>query len=240
MSNFELEIQKLKKQIAILENRKDEIPSFSFSKIRDSDLSNLVEIEQKFDDSKFDFWFSSEIEINSDVEQFLNELLSKNRDLLKKYSEEDLKIHFLSPLFYKIDFKSFENNFRDFYNEQIRYETDKFIFNGEADFVLAKGLIKSGKPLFFIQEFKKGLEYSNPEPQLLAEMIAGLEISKESSFKGAYIVGSIWNFVILEKLGKDKYRYFVSENFDSSKIDELKAIFKNLLSVKNEIIKERF
>jgi hypothetical protein len=45
-------------------------------------------------------------------------------------------------------------------------------------------------------------------------------------------VGAIWNFVILEKLGKDRYQYFVSENFDSSKIGDLKGIYRNLVFVK--------
>jgi hypothetical protein len=54
--------------------------------------------------------------------------------------------------------------------------------------------------------------------------------------KGAYIVGAIWNFVILEKLDKNKYQYFVSDNFDSTKIEDLTAIYKNLLFVKDEIM----
>jgi hypothetical protein len=56
--------------------------------------------------------------------------------------------------------------------------------------------------------------------------------------KGAYIIGAIWNFVILEKLGKDKYQYFVSVNFDSTKIEDLKGIYKNLMYIKNEIIEK--
>ena len=54
--------------------------------------------------------------------------------------------------------------------------------------------------------------------------------------RGAYIVGAIWNFVILEKVGVDKYQYYVSQNFDSTKIEDLKAIYKNLVFIKNEII----
>ena len=54
--------------------------------------------------------------------------------------------------------------------------------------------------------------------------------------KGAYIIGENWNFVILEKLGKNKYQYFVSESFNSAKIEDLKGIYKNLLFVKQEII----
>jgi hypothetical protein len=240
MSNFELEIEKLKQQIAILEGKKNEIPSYSFSKIKMADLENLFEIEHKLDNiNRFQSWFNSKIEISDGILTFLQNLLLENKALIQYYDEEDLKIHFLSPIFHKINFKSFENEFRDFYNEKIHYRTDKFILNGEVDFVLASGLLKSKKPYFFIQEFKKGIEFSDPRPQLIAELIAGLEISKLQEIKGAFIIGSIWNFVILEKLGENRYQYFVSENFDSSKIEDLKLIYKNLVFIKNEIMEQK-
>jgi hypothetical protein len=103
-------------------------------------------------------------------------------------------------------------------------------------FLVSYGFEKAEKPFFFIQEFKKGLEYSNPEPQLLAELIAGLEISNSKQIRGAYIIGAIWNFVVLEKVGEESYRYFVSQNFDSTDFEKLKLIYKNLLFVKKEIL----
>jgi hypothetical protein len=107
-------------------------------------------------------------------------------------------------------------------------------------------LIKSEKPLFFIQEFlvrstlceKRAQEYSNPRTQLLAELISGVELSGVKQMKGAYIVGSIWNFVILEKLDTDRYKYYISQKFDSVRLDDLKAIYTNLLFVKDEIIEK--
>jgi len=213
-----------------------EIPSFKFSGISENDLDGILNIEQKFTKDRFNSWFNSEIVISKDVSDFLKKLIQKNIDLIYSFKEEDLKIHFLSPLFFKIDFISFEKEFRDFYNETLTYKTDKFIFNGEVDFVLAKGLKRSKSPYFFIQEFKRGKKNSDPEPQLLAELIAGLELSKLSEIKGAFIIGAIWNFVILEKLGKDSYRYFISENFDSTKIDDLTDIYRNLVFIKNKML----
>ena len=215
--------------------RQNKIPTYSFSKIRDIDLKNLVDIKNGLNENVFKEWFNQEILITEKVEAFLLELINKHKLLIKHYKEEDLKLHFLSPIFNNINFTSYENEFRDFYNEKLTYKTDKFIFNGETDFVIAKGLIDSEKPYFFIQEFKKALEYSNPEPQLLAELISGVELNNEKIIKGAYIIGEIWNFVILEKLEYNKYQYFVSENFDSTKIEDLKSIYKNLLFIKNEI-----
>jgi len=103
--------------------------------------------------------------------------------------------------------------------------------------MIAQGLFKSEKPYFFIQEFKQGKTRKDPEPQLLAELISAVELNDESAMQGAYIVGAIWNFVILEKIEKHQYQYFVSENFDSTKIEDLKAIYRNLLFIQQEILR---
>jgi hypothetical protein len=121
MSNFELEIEKLKQQIAILEGKKSEIPSYSFSKIKFKDIEKLVEIEEKLHKNRFDFWFNSEIKISQNTKIFLRKLINENSSLIDKYDEEDLKLYFLAPIFNHINFKSFEKEFRAFYNEKINY-----------------------------------------------------------------------------------------------------------------------
>ena len=137
----------------------------------------------------------------------------------------------------KVHFKSYENEFRDFYELPLKYETKNFIFNGTTDFVVSKGLVDSKKPYFFIQEFKKGQQEGYPEPQLLAELISGLELNEWKEIKGAYIVGSLWHFVILRKIDTHKYHYFVSKKFDGMRIDDLTIIYKNLLQIKSDIIR---
>jgi len=232
-------ILELQERLNKLEGKnEDGIPTFNYSSIKFSDLNSLVDIKLKIDEIKFDYWFNNNINIDDNTISFFEKLIEKTKPLMKYYKEEDLKLHFLGHLFGKVDFTSYENNFRDFYNEKLTYKTDKFIFNGETDFILSEGLINSEKPYFFIQEFKKGKVSTDPEPQLLAELISAVELNNWNIIKGAYIVGSIWNFVILEKLGKDKYQYFVSDNFDSSKIEDLKSIYKNLVFIKNDIIKK--
>jgi len=232
IEELEKEIKKLK-GVAV-----DAIPTYSFSKIKFSELETLVDIEKEIDRTKFDNWFSNSVDIKNDIEQFLKNLILENQDLVYDYSEEDLKVNLIIPILNLVKFKSFENQFRDFYELALRYETDRFILKGTTDFVVSKGLIRSKKPYFFIQEFKKGQTDGYPESQLLAELIAGVELNNWQTIRGAYIVGAIWNFVILEKLGVNKYQYFVSQNFDSTKLEDLKDIYKNLLFVKSEIIKE--
>ena len=211
-------------------------PLYHFSKIKDKELRELVNIKPNFSSKIFNDWFNNKIILNESEIRFLIKLLEKELHFIRIYKEEDLKVKFIAPILNRIDFRDIDKEIRDFYEEKITYKTKEFILTGVTDFLVSKGLEYSEKPYFFIQEFKKGKESSYPEAQLLTELIAGLELNNFKTIKGAYIVGAIWNFIILEKLGDDKYQYFTSMNFDSSKISELKEIYKNLVFVKNEIL----
>lgn len=231
------EIAELKQEIRTLKAENHETkPTYQYSKIRDSDLESLVDIEKLLDKSIFKQWFEYDGSIDSHTEAMFIDLIAENELLMDSYSEEDLKVNFLVPILSKVHFKSFKDNVREFYELALQYETEDFILSGTADFVVSSGLVKSKIPYFFIQEFKRSEEYGNPRPQLLAELISAVELNHWNTIKGAYIIGAMWHFVILEKLEKNKYQYFVSQNFDSMRLDDLKSIYTNLVFVKNEII----
>ncbi len=234
-----IENENLRKRILALEGipeEKEKKISYPYSKMTYTKLRNLVEIKKNFDKTVFNEWFNSDIKFENSVEPFLKNLLFQKGYLINSYNEVDLNMQFIAPIFNHINFTMFDREVRFFSEENLSYEADNFIFNGEPDFFIAKGLEIPEKPYFFIQEFKKREDYSNPRPQLLAELISAVELNSWKTIKGIYLIGSIWNFVILEKLGVDKYQYFVSEDFNSSKLTDLKEIYKNLLYIKNEVI----
>ncbi len=238
LKQLKKEIEELKQEVAILKGQdENQIPTYQYSKIRDTELKNLFEIEPNLDNCIFDEWILNQIEIDNSVEMFLEDLIADNKSfLIERYSEEDLKVKFIVPILNKIKFQSYEKKIRDFYELPMIYKTSQFILSGIVDFVVSEGLVESKKPYFFIQEFKRSEDYGNPRPQLLAELISAVELNDWSFIKGAYIIGGNWHFVILEKLELHKYQYFISQNFDSTKLEDLKAIYKNLLFVKNEIL----
>jgi hypothetical protein len=237
LKKLKKEIKELKKQVAILKGEdENKIPTYQYSKIRDTELKKLFEVKQKLNDHVFDEWFLNQIEIVNEVEVFLTDLIAENKPLIERYNEEDLKVYYIIPLLNKINFLLKDKEIRGFYELPMSYTTEKFILNGTVDFVVSEGLVESKKPYFFIQEFKRHEDYGNPRPQLLAELITAVELNDWKFIKGAYITGGNWHFVILEKLELHKYQYFISQNFDSTKIEDLKAIYKNLLFVKNEIL----
>jgi hypothetical protein len=231
IEELEKEIQSLKKENV------EQIPTYSFSNIKFNDLEELVDIKQIFlQNDIFNYWFNANIEISKDDIKFLTNLINENIDLINLYHEEDLKINFIAPLIKKVNFFMIDKDIRNFFNEKITYKSDNFIFSGEADFIFSKGIKKAIKPYFFIQEFKKGFENTNPEPQLLAELISAVELNNENIIKGAYIIGENWTFVILQRLEKHKYQYYVSRTYNCVNIEDLKSIYKNLLFVKNETL----
>jgi hypothetical protein len=229
------EIAELKEQVAILTG-KDKIPTYQYSKIRDTELKKLFEIEKKLSPTIFNNWFNNDICLTEDTVRYLQKLIEKNSGLIEDYYEEDLKVYYIIPLLNQIDFLLRDKEIRGFYELPMSYATDQFILNGTVDFVVSEGLVESKKPYFFIQEFKRHEEYGNPRPQLLAELITAVELNDWRFIKGAYITGENWHFVILERLERHKYQYFISQQFDSTKIEDLKAIYRNLLFVKNEIL----
>jgi len=211
-------------------------PVYNFGKIKTKDLEKLFDLKIIFDQEDFNNWFNYEIILKDEEVLFLKTLLEQEKNLLRFYNEEDLKVHFISPILNRINFKSYENEVRDFYEEFLIYETNDFILKGITDFFVAKGLKNPKIPYFFIQEFKRGAGYSDPEPQLLAELISAVELNKFNYMKGAFIIGENWIFVILNRLAEHKYHYSLSRTFNASNINDLQCIYKNLLFVKNEIL----
>ena len=260
----ELEL-KLLREIKLLreENNKlkgiteSKIPHYQYSKLNFKILESIIDIKQNFlNETKFNDWFNTKHEVKENDIDFLDKLINKNKLLLDNYSEEDLKANFIIPLLNKVDFLLIDKEIRAFYEEKLFYETDKFTLGGTTDFLVSKGLKYAKKPYFFIQEFtptpkpplpEKGegtyinrsdslMKNDDPEPQLLAEMVSAIELNSWNSIKGAYIIGANWNFVILEKVNKNKYQYFISSKFDSMKIEDLVNIYQYLISIKKEII----
>lgn len=210
---------------------------YTFGTITFKDLEHLVTIKRNISIEVFRNWFEAEIQISHDDKVYLNDLISENYFLIESYNEEELKVKFIAPILNRVKFTDVAHEIRDFYEERITYQADQFILTGTTDFLVSKGLEYSKKPYFFLQEFKKSMRHDDPRPQLLAELISAVELNNFKEIKGAFVIGENWNFVILDKQGKDKYQYFVSHTLNATHTNDLQQIYKNLLFVKHEIIK---
>ena len=194
------------------------------------DLEEIVAIKKIDNDSKFDKWFSFEYKISDDENVFFQSLIKKNKLFLASYNEEQLKAKFIIPILQKIDY--FFDDIKDWYEYPISAEINGTLLKGKTDFMLAKGTFSPKIPYFFLQEFKRSFSDKNPEFQILAGMLAAIELNKSIQSQGVFVVGEDWYFIILQKLQAGNYEYFVSESFDCLKIQDLKQIYINLQAVK--------
>jgi len=209
--------------------------TFNYSSITLNKLEEIFTIEKNYKKKQFDHWFNKAYAFSEDDILFLQTLIDRHIGIINYYTELELISKFIAPILNRVNFTIKAKHIRDWYEATLKYESEAYTFNGRCDFVVAKGYDEPIKPYFFIQEFKQA-SATFPEDQLLAEMIVALKINSNDSIKGAYIIGSVWTFVILEKQQEDKYKYFISKKYDAIEFEDLQQIYQNLQYVKQELL----
>jgi hypothetical protein len=209
-----------------------EIKSYNFSTIKFSNLENIVSIKVVDNDQKFNDWFETLYEISEEESVFLSKLIKKHKTRIAFYMEEDLKAKYIIPILNMVDFMVAPVT--DWYDSILVGMVNGVEIKGFADFMVATGFDEAKKPYFFIQEFKPSVPDRNPEVQLLAELLIAIEKNQTTIMRGGYIVGQLWKFVILEKIGENQFQYFVSKSFDSLDLPDLKQIYIILQAVKHK------
>jgi hypothetical protein len=149
----------------------------------------------------------------------------------KAWNEVELENKFISPLIMaaKID------------NRKIGYFLERSLtgivgnheLSGIVDGMIATGLREPDMPYFCMHEYKKAVDNrGNPDGQALAAMLVAREKNNnEKPIYGLYVVGSIWNFMVLN----NNDTYCVSANYDGTN-DQIYTIFQMMCALK-EIIK---
>ena len=206
--------------------------SYKFSEITYKILRKITNITLEDRNNKFEEWFNYSYKLTKEEEFFLQNLLKRESKYFQYYKEETQKAKFIIPLLNKINFVT--EKFKDWYEYEISGIVNGYKLSGRTDFMLASGTIEPEKPYFFIQEFKPSKTNSNPDFQVLAEMLVAMEINKKQILCGVYNIGKNWNFIILEKKADNKYHYYESESYNCLKIDDLKQIYINLQAVKHK------
>jgi len=202
----------------------------SFQYAEFDELVKVVNLKSGKKATIFEEWFNFDYSLSVEEQNFLSELIEKHKDYVASYSEEELKMYFISYIIGKTDF--FQNNKRGFFDRQLKTVINGVEIGGRTDFMVATGIKNPQKPYFFIQEFKQTKHAVDIEDQLLAEMLVAIEINKATIMRGAYIVGKQWTFMILEKTESNDYLYYVSRALDSLWFNDLKQIFICLQAVK--------
>jgi len=208
----------------------------SFSTVKFDELNEVVHLKPITKHNEFNEWFHYGYTIDEPETNFLNKLIDLHAPFLGSYSEEELKVKYITPILNKVNFMA--EGIRDWYERPLKAVINGVEIGGYVDFMVAKGIKEPKHPYFFIQEFKKSKSQIDPEDQLLAELLVAMTLNQVTIMRGAYIMGKAWSFVILEKIANNEYQYYVSRNFDNAWFDDLKQIYINLQAVKHLYCKD--
>jgi hypothetical protein len=157
------------------------------------------------------------------------EKLVKKMPKIKTWSEEDLKMKFISPVL-ELSRLMDDDGFVSFFDKKLGATVQGYKLSVKADFVIGSGLMDfMQKPYFHFQEYKPD---KNPTGDSMAQLLEAFLIAQEENadgkpLYGCEIVGKLWTFVILENK-----EYCVSKSFDSTEKDDLLQIIAILRKFK--------
>lgn len=140
---------------------------------------------------------------------------------IKNWSEEDLKMKFISPIL-TLGKVMEDINFVSFFDKKLTAEVQGYQLSVKADFVIAKGLMDfMQKPYFHFQEYKPN---KNPTGDSMAQLLEAFLIAQKLNddgkpLYGCEVNGANWIFLTMEN-----NTYCVSKAFDSRDKEDLLII----------------
>ncbi len=147
----------------------------------------------------------------------------------KAWNETEIENKFISPLIIltKIDDKQFGY----FLERPLQGTVGDYELSGIVDGMIASGFRDPDVPFFCMHEYKRSVDNEgNPDAQALAAMLVAREQNNNlQPIYGLYIVGLIWNFMVLHGP-----QYCISRNYDSSN-DDIYDIFRRMKGLKHII-----
>jgi hypothetical protein len=175
-------------------------------------------------------WQNFPVEINEFEKRILLDLQVPLIKGGKAWNEVELENKFISPLIMtaKID----DDEMAYFLERGLSGIVGDYELSGVVDGMIATGFREPDIPLFCLHEYKRGIEnQGSPDAQVLAAMLVAQELNnRDKPIYGIYVVGLIWNFIVL----KDN-EYCISNDYTSDD-ENVFLIFKMLKSLK-QIIK---
>lgn len=159
--------------------------------------------------------------------------LEQLRQLLERksvgWNEEELKFHFLGPLFRLVNFDGQDCNL--FAGRPIKAVVSDLEIGGVVDAMFASGRYDPIEPYFCFHEYKRQTgNNSEPAAQVLAAMVAARELNAdERPVYGAYVAGRNWYFL---SLAGDRQIYGYGPSYDAGS-DGIMKVFGILRRIRD-------
>lgn len=224
--------------------------TYIFSNFTHQKADAAFGLKEQEEDSLYQNWQKKAKDY--DIDDFEQKVLGiAHKKLMKSrggWNEWELQIKFIAKVVELVDFDVDEHYFSSFAERGLEQKVNGAMIKGKVDWMVARGRSEPTQPFFFIHEYKKVAGYSgDPAGQLLSTMYVAQLLNSvkpkptlfnpkpvsyaDLTIYGSYIIGQYWRFVVL----KDK-DYYISESYDSAKLEELYEIVGLLKAQKDMII----
>ncbi len=167
-------------------------------------------------------WLNVEKLILSVIEEYIfNETYEKGLLHIQTWSEEDLKMKFISPIL-NLGKLTEDTNFVSMFDKPLSATVKQYKLSVKADFVIGSGLMDyMQKPYFHFQEYKPN---KKPKGDSMAQLLEAFLIAQQENadgkpLYGCEVVGDSWRFVIMENT-----HYCLSRSFNSTIQEDLLQI----------------
>ncbi len=206
----------------------------SFEQCYWEELTQLFGLEKVKNLNSLSELFSSGVQIKPELKKDLIKLNTLLLDHFLDWNEDELKMQFISPLLYLVDYND-SDRYQPFSQRILQMQSEEIELSGIVDWVLASGKQFPKEPFFFLHEYKREKGTANdPLGQLLAAMLSAQYQNKDPkrTLYGCYIMGKDWYFVGLE--GK---QYQTTLPYNTTDYPTLEKVYHILSQIKNLILK---
>lgn len=179
-------------------------------------------------------WVNTKHALNEYESFMLHDLHQRSVDVIDYWNEEELKMHFISHLFYLANI-SIPDKISVYFERNMSAIIQEQTLSVKCDCVVAtpKLFNRIGTPYFFLQEFKKGKgDKNDPEAQMLMAMLIAQHLNTDNQpIYGSYLIGQNWHFTTLIN-----NTYCRSRQFDAMDKKDLVQIVSMLRALKELIL----
>jgi hypothetical protein len=147
----------------------------------------------------------------------------------RSWNEDELKFRFIAQVVELVSLTG--EGYNTFTQRKLSAVVKGTLLQGRPELMVAMGQEMPIDPYFFIHEYKPSKQSDDPLGQLLAAMVAAqAHNSDKHPLLGCFVIGVLWQFVVLEDAD-----YALSRTYDANQMDDLLNIYSALCEAKKYI-----
>ena len=206
-----------------------------FYKFTETAMIDTFSINKKLVCEVLTRWLDVEGTLDEFENTTINNALQRFQKLSAGWNEEELKMHFISPILNITDI-NIDGICKTYFERPLEGVVQNKLMHVKTDCMVAQPKLGGGpnKPYFFLQEFKQKQLWgkTDPEGQMLAAMLLAQEFNADGHYLyGCFVKENNWRFTTLKGLD-----YCVSQQYDATRKEDLHQIVFILRKLKELIL----